>query len=56
MPQVIVAKNCKVCGAEPVCYGSIGIGCPCCDDRKVFPDDDDGTYEDAIIKWNEINE
>lgn len=56
MPQMIVASNCKVCGAEPLCYGSIGIGCPCCENRVVFPDDDDGTYADAIIKWNKINE
>lgn len=54
--DVIVAKNCIRCGAEPVCYGSIGIGCPCCSDWVAFPDDEYGTYEDAIIKWNQMNE
>lgn len=54
MTEVIVAKNCRVCEVEPVCFGSVCIGCPVCG-RKAYPPTDDGTYEDAIIVWNEMN-
>lgn len=55
MAEVIVAKNCRVCDAEPVCYGSVAIGCPICGRKAYPPEPDDGTLEDAILVWNEMN-
>lgn len=54
---VIVAKNCKNCGKEPIWvqtpFGS-GIGCSTlqCEGNEAFAP----TMEEAVIKWNRLQE